>query len=197
MGFSRKFLKALGIEEDKIEQIIDAHTDVTDALKKDRDKYKEDAEQLPRVKSELDEANKKLKDADSDGYKEKYEKEHKAFEAYKKDIDAEKTNEKKSAAYKALLKEAKVSKDWIDDIVKFTKLDDIALDDEGKIKDADERMKGIKEKYAKYIVKEEEQGAGTETPPSGNGNSGKTLSRAAQVIAKQNEMLYGVKGENK
>ena len=49
MSLTRKMLKAMGIEEDKIEQIIEAHTDVTDSLKADRDKYKEDAENLLKV----------------------------------------------------------------------------------------------------------------------------------------------------
>ena len=46
MAFTRKFLSALGIEADKVDQIIDAHTEVTDALKSERDKYKADAEKL-------------------------------------------------------------------------------------------------------------------------------------------------------
>ena len=46
MAFTRKMLKALGIEEDKIDQIMDAHVEVVDALKADRDTYKADAEKL-------------------------------------------------------------------------------------------------------------------------------------------------------
>ena len=43
MGFSRKMLKAMNIEDEKIDQIIDAHSETVDALKADRDAYKEDA----------------------------------------------------------------------------------------------------------------------------------------------------------
>ena len=39
MSLTRKFLSAMGIEEDKIEQIIDAHTDTVNALKEARDGF--------------------------------------------------------------------------------------------------------------------------------------------------------------
>lgn len=53
MSITRKFLKAMGIEDDKIEQIIDAHTETVDGLKADVDKYREDALKLPDVQKEL------------------------------------------------------------------------------------------------------------------------------------------------
>ena len=63
----------------------------------------------------------------------------KDFEDFKKGIAEEKLSAQKATAFKGLLKEAKVSDDWIDDIVKFTSLDDISLDDDGKIVDADKK----------------------------------------------------------
>ena len=167
MAFTRKMLKAMGIEEDKIDEIIDAHREVTDALKEDRDKYKADADKLADAQKEIEGLKKASEGTDS--YKERYEKEHKDFEDYKASIKAEQTKVAKADAYKDLLKEAKVSSDWIDDIVKFTEMDDIQLDDDGKIVDADKRMDGIKEKYAKYIVSESRRGANTENPPTNTG----------------------------
>lgn len=189
-------LKAMEIDAEKIDEIIDAHTETTDALKKERDGYKADAEKLPDVQKQLDELQ-KSKGAD-DSYKEKYEKEHKDFEEYKKGVQAEKTKANKTAAYKALLKKAGVSDKRIDAVLKVTEIDSIELDDKGEVKDADKAVDKIKEEWSDFIVKTEEQGAGTENPPSGAGaGGGKTLSRAAQVVAKRNEMMYGVKGENK
>ena len=52
MAMTRKFLKAMGIEEEKIEQIIEAHTETVNALKEERDKFKGDAEKLPTVQKE-------------------------------------------------------------------------------------------------------------------------------------------------
>lgn len=205
MSLTRKMLKAMGIEDEKIDQIIEAHTDVTDSLKADRDKYKADAEKTYSLMRELEETSKDLSDAKKavdeakkDPYKEKYESEKQAFADYKKGVESEKEKAKKVAAYKALLKKAGVSEKRIESIVKVTAVDDIKLDADGNIKDADDREKSIKEEWADFIVTKSEEGAGTETPPSGIGASGRTLSRAAQVVAAHNERLYGVsKGESK
>ena len=198
MSLTRKMLKAMGIEDEKIDQIIDAHTETTDALKADRDKYKADAEKLPTVQQELDEVKKKAEAHETDPYKEKYEKEHKDFEEYKKGVLAEQVKTKKVAAYKELLKKAGVSEKRIDAVVKVTAMDDIELDDKGEIKDAAKKEEAIKTEWSDFIVTETVKGAGTENPPSGAGaGGGKELSRAAQVVAKHNEMIYGVKGDNK
>lgn len=199
MAFSRKFLKAMGIEEEKIEEIITAHTDVTDALKADRDKYKADAEKLPSVQKLYDDLKKEVEEKGDDSYKEKYEKEHKDFEDYKASIDAEKLNTKKVAAYKALLKKAGIKDKIIDLIVKGTSMDDIELDDNDEIKEADTRLDNVKKEYADYIVTTKDEGEDPETPPGGNGGGGGAnhLSRAAQLAQKHNERLYGVKGDNK
>ena len=197
MALTRKFLKAMGIEDEKIEEIITAHTDVTDSLKADRDKYKADAENAYRLERELEEARKdaEAKDKDNGSYKEKYEAEKAAFADFKKEVEAEQTKAKKTAAYKELLKKAGVSDKRIESILKVTAIDEIELDADGAIKDADKKEEHIKEEWADFIVKKSEEGAGTETPPSGAGASGKTMSRAAQVVAAHNARLYGVKGD--
>ena len=197
MSLTRKMLKAMGIEEEKIDQIIDAHTEVTDALKADRDKYKEAAEKVPGLERDLKEARDAADAAASDAYKEKYESEKQAFADYKKGVEAEQTKAKKTAAFKDLLKKAGVSEKRIDAVVRVTTMDDIELDKDGNIKDADKREQAIKEEWSDFIVKTSEEGAGTETPPSGAGaGGGNELSRAAMVAQRHNERLYGVKGDN-
>ena len=201
MALTRKMLKAMEIDDEKIDQIIDAHTDVTDALKADRDKYKADAEKSYSLERELEEAQEDLakakrdaEDAKTDEYKDKYESEKQAFADYKKSVESEKEKANKVTAYKELLKKAGVSEKRIDAIIKVTAIDDIELDAEGNIKDADDREKSIQEEWSDFIVTKSEEGAGTETPPSEVGaGGGKPLSRAAQVVAAHNERLYGVK----
>ena len=58
MALTRKFLSALGIEAEKIDEIIDAHTDTVNALKEERDKYKASHEALQGVQKELDDLKK-------------------------------------------------------------------------------------------------------------------------------------------
>ena len=76
-------------------RLVALHLGVVDPLKDDLTKYKADAEKLPSVQKELDD----LKAAGDGGYKEKYEKEHSAFEAFKTDITAK---ESKAAMEKAV-----------------------------------------------------------------------------------------------
>ena len=186
MAFTRKMLKAMGIEDEKIDEIIDAHREVVDALKEDRDKYKADAEKLEGVQKELDGIKKEVDSTDS--YKEKYEAEHKAFEDYKKGIDAEKLNASKAEAYKQLLKKAGVSEKRIDAIMKVTSVDDIELDDDGAIKDADELIKAIKDEWAEFIVTESQRGANTENPPA-NKAGDKKMTRA-EIFKKDEHGRY-------
>jgi hypothetical protein len=69
MAFSRKALKAMGLTDEQVDSIIELHTESTDAIKADRDKYKEDAEKLPDVQRQLDEVNSKISAAEKDDYK--------------------------------------------------------------------------------------------------------------------------------
>lgn len=169
MALTRKFLSAMGIEADKVDEIITAHTEVTDALKTERDKYKKDAEELPKVQAQLDEALKKGDDA----YKEKYEQEHKAFEDYKKAQDAEALQRKKKSAYKEILKEAGIQDKRIDAVLKVSGdvINKIELDDDGKVKGADELTKAAASEWPEFIAKEETHGTNTQSH-EGSGSGG-------------------------
>ena len=45
MALTRKMLKAMGIEDEKIDQIIEEHVESIDGLKAERDRYKAGAEE--------------------------------------------------------------------------------------------------------------------------------------------------------
>lgn len=78
-------------------RLVALHLGVVDPLKDDLTKYKADAEKLPSVQKQLDD----LKAAGDGGYKEKYEKEHSAFEAFKTDITAKESKAVKEKAVRA------------------------------------------------------------------------------------------------
>ena len=78
-------------------RLVALHLGVVDPLKDDLTKYKADAEKLPGVQKELDD----LKAAGDGGYKEKYEKEHSAFEAYKSDVTKKESKAAKEKAVRA------------------------------------------------------------------------------------------------
>ena len=167
MAFTRKMLKAMGIEDEKIDQIIDAHSETVDALKADRDAYKEDAGKLAAVQKELD----ALKAKGDDGYKAKYEAEKAAHDALKADIAAKETKKAKTDAYRELLKGANIDEKRIATILRAEAptIDKIELDADGKIKNAEQYTASIKSDWADFIVTQSAKGANTATPPANGG----------------------------
>lgn len=198
MALSRKFLSAMGIEPEKIDEIIAAHAETVDALKTERDQYKDDTAKLAKIQDEYDKLKAEAKE--NAPYKEKYEKEHEAFEAYKSEQTTKETKAQKQAAYKELLKQAGVSEKHLDWAIKHSKdadIDSIEIDEKGHVKDSKKRLEAIKEDWSSLIETTEAKGAQTATPPSGNGTSdlhGSGYARAAQQ--RYYETHYGVSGNN-
>lgn len=187
MAITRKLLKGMGLTEEQQDTIIEAHTDTVNGLKADIDRYKADAEKLPGVQKELDD----LKGKGDDGYKSKYESEHKAFEDYKKAVDAEKTTTAKEKALGVLLQKIGVSEKRVQSVAKLAKadglLDKLELDDEGVVKDADKMEKSLKDSYSDYITTTSTQGANTPNPPA---NSGGAKLSMADIYKKDDKGHY-------
>lgn len=196
MALTRKFLTALGIEAEKIEEIITAHTETVDALKEQRDAYKTDAEKLPAVQKELNDL--KAETDGQDSWKLKYDAVKEEFDNYKTEQKQKETEAAKRTAYRQLLKDAGVSEKRIDSVLRVSKLDDLKLDKEGKITDADKVTNAIKEEWADFISTEGTKGAETATPPN---NSGSKMSKeeilkikdtsARQKAMAENHELFG------
>lgn len=167
MALTRKFLEALGIEQAKIDEIISAHTEVTNALKADRDNYKEKAEKYDETKTELDKAKSELDKVNKDEYKTKYESLESEFNKYKTDIAEKEVKVKKEEAYKKMLKEIGVNEKSIDAIVKVKDLSSLKLDDKGNIVDVDTLKESEKKDWEGFIIKSEVGGHDTDTPPDG------------------------------
>ena len=177
MSLTRKMLKAMGIEEEKIDQIIEAHSETVDSLKADRDSYKEDAEKLKDVQKELDD----LKAKGDDGWKEKHDRLKVEFDQYKNDVQAKETKAAKEAAYRVILKDANLSEKGIEKAVKYADWDKIELDADGKLKDANDHIKAAREEWAEYVTTTTTTGAKTSTPPANNG--GKTGKTKEEIMA--------------
>ena len=171
MSLTRKMLKAMGIEDEKIDQIIEAHSETVDSLKADRDSYKEDAEKLKDVQKELD----GLKAKGDDGWKEKHDRLKEEFDQYKNDVQEKETKAAKEAAYRAILKDANLSEKGIEKAVKYADWNKIELDTDGKLKGANDHIKAVREEWAEYVTTTTTTGAKTSTPPANNGTgTGKT-----------------------
>ena len=169
MALSRKFLSALGIEADKIDEIINAHTETVDGLKDELSKAKTEAGKLPAIQKELEDLKAAAEKDGKDPFKVKYEAIKEDFENFKKDIAAKETRATKSAAYRALLKDAGIAEKRIDAVLKVSDIDGLKLDKDGKIEDADKLKESVKTEWADFIVTESTKGADPATPP-GNTN---------------------------
>lgn len=183
MSLTRKMLKAMGIEEEKIDQIIEAHSETVDSLKADRDSYKEDAEKLKDVQKELDD----LKAKGDDGWKEKHDRLKVEFDQYKNDVQEKETKAAKEAAYRAILKDANLSEKGIEKAIKYAEWDKIELDADGKLKGANDHIKAVREEWAEYVTTTTTTGAKTSTPPANNGGAKLTK---AEIYAKDEHGRY-------
>ena len=171
MALSRKLLKGMGLTDEQVDTIIEAHTDTVDGLKADVSKYKTDAEKLSDVQKELDE----LKAKGDDGWKEKHDRLKDEFDKYKTDVQTKETKAAKEAAYRAILKDANLSEKGIEKAVKYAEWDKIELDEDGKLKGANDHIKAVREEWAEYVTTTTTTGAKTSTPPANNGTgTGKT-----------------------
>ena len=206
MALTRKFLSALGIEGDKVDEIINAHSETVEALKEERDNakreadsYKTNADKLPIIQKELDALKEAAEKDGGNAWKIKYDamveerdKIKNDFDTFKNETSAKETKAAKERAYRSLLKEVGVSEKRIDSIIKVTDLNKIVLDDEGKIKDSDKQTESIKTEWADFITSEGTQGANTAKPPANEQTkSNANGSRAAQIAKSFHENLYG------
>lgn len=163
MALTRKFLSALGIEADKIDEIITAHSETVDGLKTQRDEYKAKADKYDDVQKQLDEVNGK------EDFESKYKTLKKEFDDYKSDVKTKQEKAQLENAYKQVLSDVGISEKRIEKILKVSDLSSIKLKD-GKVDNLDEVKKNIEDEWADFIVKKDVKGAPVTTPPSNSGS---------------------------
>lgn len=167
MALTRKMLKAMGIDDEKIDQIIEAHTEVTDALKNENEGLKKKAADYDTVKKELD----VLKANSTDDWKDKHDKVKKEFDDYKNGIEAEKTLASKKNAFTALLESIGIKEAIAkENALLKANFDEIELDGD-KLKDAEKLTETLKTTYAKFVEEPSTEGAKVDTPPGKSGGA--------------------------
>ena len=144
MAFTRKFLKALGLTEEQVDSVVEAHTETVDGLKSQMAGYKTDAEKLKDVQKELDDLK---ANGGGEDYKSKYDSER----LYREQLNALGITGKRA-----------------DSIVRLTDLSTVKIKD-GKLEDADGVKKGIQTDYADFIPKKRTDGADPADPPHSGG----------------------------
>lgn len=177
MSLTRKMLKAMGIEDEKIDQIIEAHTETVDGLKENLEKAKADAKALPAVQKELDAAKEALKAAKDDGWKDKHDKVKKEFDEYKAGITAKETKEAKEAAVRAWYEGKGITGKALEIAMRGSTEEISALElEDGKIKDAAALEALVKGDFSGLVGTTVTKGADVAHPATTNG--GVTLTKA-------------------
>ena len=173
MALTRRLLKGMGLTDEQMDTIIEAHTDTVDGLKADVAKYKADAEQLPKVQRELD----TLKAAGDGGYQEKYEKVKKDFDDYKAEISAKETKAAKEKAVRAYYESKGITGKSLDIAIRGSGAEIDALELDGdKIKDTSALDELVKGTFSGLVSTTQTRGASTSNPPANN--SGVSMTKA-------------------
>ena len=201
MALTRRSLTAMGIDAEKIDEIIALHAETVEALKEQRDGYKSEAdkakEELSGVQKDMDATKTELdglkeaqgKDAP---YKQKYEDLKQEYESYKTGIEEKEAKGKVSEAYKAILKEAKIADKYIPVIMKATDLSGFKLDENGNLEGAKEAKEKAASEWAEFVEKTSAKGTNTSNPPKNTGGSDMTVEEidAIKNTAERQKAMY-------
>ena len=168
MALTRKLLKGMGLTDEQVDTIIEAHGDTVDGLKNDIQRYKADAEKLPGVQKELDD----LKKDNGDDFKARYEKERQDFQAYKDGIAKKEAAAAKEKAARAYFESKGIPANSMGLVIRGAKseIEGLELDGE-KIKDASALDGLLDGDYKGLIGRSQKTGTGTETPPDSSGGA--------------------------
>lgn len=167
MALTRKMLKALGLSEETIETIVDAHVETVTALTRERDELKTQAEAAQAIAKERDDLRAQ---ADKAGDAAKVQAE---FDAYRQQVEGEKTTATKTAAVRKALKAAGVARDEFAELL-LGKVDMTSVELDGdSVRDPDSLVNPLRSSYAGCFGTVEDKGTDKTDPPSGGSKTEK------------------------
>lgn len=200
MALTRKMLSAMDIPSEKIDEIINAHTETVNALKDERDtaqkelnELKDSAKNVADVQKELDDTKAELDEIKNGNWEKKYNDIKSEYDKFKADTEAKAVKATKETAYKKLLTDAGVSAKRIDSVMKVSSsvIDGLKFDKDGNIEDADKLTESVKSEWADFIQTAGERGADVSKPPANNGGDVKKPSHVSQMVAQYRNEHYG------
>ena len=163
--------------------VVDPLKDELDVAKMDATKYKTEADKVPGLQKDLDEAKK------GEDWKDKYEKEHQSFEDYKTKIARDAETAKVQAAYKKLLIEERISEKTLDAVMAATDYSGMKLKDDGTLDGVEDLKKAIDTKWGSFKVSQRQRGEQVGNPPAGA--PGGSDSSVREYVRKLHEARYG------
>ena len=173
MAFTRTWLKNITKDDDMVNALMEDHVALVDGLTQKMDSLKEQADKAADLQKQLEGLQ------GGENWQEKYEKEHNAFEDYKKQAAKDAEAAKVKAAYRKLLADEGISEKRLDSILKVTDLSKIKLDKEGNLENADELKKAINTEWSDFKTTVTEKGATVDKPPQ----TGKPVKTREEILS--------------
>lgn len=189
MALTRKMLAAMGIEEDKIEQIIESHTETVDGLKNKVAEAEKKAEAIPALEKQIEELEKAKPTKD---WEAEYNALNTRYEDYKKDVAAQEEQREKARLYRGILRGLGIEDKRIDAIMKVTDLSKLTVKD-GALEDADKVTADAKTEWEAFVPQVKTKGADVPTPPETSGGVQGADPEIAKRLAERQARLYGTK----
>ena len=163
---TRKFLRALGVEEDKIDEIVTAHQDTLEEIKAERDSLKDNASKLAEAQAEVTRLSGELEKANKNGGD--AAKIQADFDAYKQQVETDKRNAAKTAAVRAALKAAGAQREeMIDLLILKVDMDKVEMDGD-RVKDPAALTDPLKASYGGCFGTTTTAGIPPVNPPTGD-----------------------------
>lgn len=190
MAVNKEFLTKLGVDKDLIGDIMDEHGEVVALWKSKVEKYKAEADKIPAMQGELD----KLKAAaeKDNSFEKKYTDLKAEYDKYKAGIEEKETKTAKENAVKAYFESKNIKGNNLKLAMRAAKDEILAVElSDGKIKDLSALDTLITNDLSGLVSTEATVGANVANPPSNNGGTVKTKSRAAELAAQYHNNLYG------
>lgn len=182
MALTRKYLRELGLSEAQIDGVIEGHSETVEALKA----------QIPAA--DAPEEDTVPEDVD---WEAKYREAVEALEAYRAAVQERERVERVRAAFRKLLEGQRIDPRRFDAIMRATAVEDLKLDGDGRLEDAEALAAQIRREWADFVLTEARRGTSVPTPPAG----GQRLTREEilaiadagerQRAIAENHMLFG------
>ncbi len=181
MALSRNFLKALGLSDEQVNTIVEAHGETVSGLKDELKTAREQADRLGEVEKELNDL--KTANAGRQDFETLYNEEHKAFEAFKSDITTKQTRAAKEAAIGAFFEKNNIvgKQKKIAMMAIKGDIDGYEVDENGKLKDTSKLDALIKDDFAGLVSTQRTEGANTAEPPENIGKITKTKEEIMEI----------------
>lgn len=161
MAVTKKLLKGIGLTDDQIESVFEAHMETVNGLKADMDRLKEAAGKAEELQKQLDAAQ-----GDGD-LQARFDAVSKELEALKSANAARDQQEKVKAAYRDLLRAEGIDAGRVEMILRkdLPAIRDEKLDKEGRLVNAEKLAEAIRADWGDYKATTETRGVQVGNPP--------------------------------